>query len=241
MVTLMEITPLGDSALIVRVCDKLDDDPALASDRVLEALRRLEVARIPGVIELAPAYTTVALFFDPVRVTEAGAPVNAVEEWLADRVRTAMTNNIDPGTDTLQPRLVHIPICYGGKHGPDLDDVARYTGFSPEEVVQRHSTAEYHVHCIGFSPGFPYLGGLPSELAVPRRATPRKNVPAGSVGIGGAQTGIYPLSSPGGWHLIGRTPAQLFSVEADPPSLLRAGDRVRFIAMPREEFKAWTE
>jgi inhibitor of KinA len=119
--------------------------------------------------------------------------------------------------------------------------VARHTGFSAEEVIQRHTAAEYRVHCIGFSPGFPYLGGLPPELATPRRATPRKIVPAGSVGIGGAQTGVYPLPSPGGWHLIGRTPCQLFSVEKSPPAMLRTGDRVRFRSITREEFEAWTE
>jgi inhibitor of KinA len=237
----MEITPLGDSALIVRVCDGLADNPALALDRVLEALRKLEAANLPGTIELTSAYTTIAVFFDPVRVLEAGAPENAVHEWLGDRIRAAMTDNIDPAVAATEPRLVHIPVCYGGKHGPDLDDVARHTGFSPEEVARRHSAGEYRVHCIGFSPGFPYLGGLPPELAMPRRATPRKSVPAGSIGIGGAQTGIYPLSSPGGWHLIGRTPARLFSQDADPPSLLRAGDRVCFLAITSEQFETWTE
>jgi inhibitor of KinA len=241
MVTLMEITPLGDSALLVRVCDRLDDDPALALDRVLQALRQLQVAQIPGVIELAPAYTTVAVFFDAVHAIEAGATEDTVGEWLGERVRAALTSDIDPAAGAIQPRLVHVPVCYGGEYGPDLDDVARHTGISPEEVVRRHSAPEYRVHCIGFSPGFPYLGGLPLELAMPRRATPRKRIPEGSVGIGGAQTGIYPLSSPGGWHLIGRTPARLFSLEADPPSLLHAGDRVRFLAMTHEEFETWAE
>ena len=198
----MEITPLGDSALLVRVCDRFDNDPSLALERVLDALRRLDSAQLPGVIELAPAYTTVAVFYDPVRVIAASGPEVGAEEWLADRIRTALRSDIDPSIIASEPRLITVPVCYGGEHGPDLDDVARHTGFSAEEIIQRHTAAEYRVHCLGFSPGFPYLGGLPSELAVPRRPTPRKIVPVGSVGIGGAQTGIYPLPSPGGWHLI---------------------------------------
>jgi inhibitor of KinA len=238
----MEITPLGDSALNVRVCDGFDENPALALESVLDALRRLGGAQLPGVIELAPAYTSVAVFYDPVSVIEASRDAGAANEWLADRIREVLGAKIDPGVAVKEePRLVTIPVCYGGQFGPDLDDVAKHTGFSPEEVIRRHTTAEYRVHCIGFSPGFPYLGGLPSELATPRRATPRKAVPAGSVGIGGNQTGVYPLSSPGGWHIIGRTPCRLFAVELDPPTSLRAGDRVGFRAITREEFDAWTE
>jgi inhibitor of KinA len=237
----MEITPLGDSALNIRVCASFDENPALALDCVLNALQRLERAQLPGVIELAPAYTSVAVFFDPVRVMEEGGPEVAADEWLANKIRDAMTRDSDPASVTIEPRLVTIPVCYGGEYGPDIDDVADHTGLSPDEVVHQHSSAEYRVHCLGFSPGFPYLGGLPPKLAIPRRATPRKVVPAGSVGIGGTQTGVYPLRSPGGWHLIGRTPSRLFTVEADPPTLLRAGDRVRFQSITREEFDAWTE
>jgi inhibitor of KinA len=237
----MEITPLGDSALIVRVRDRFDEDPSLALDCVLEALRRLEAAQLPGVIELAPAYTTVAVFYDPIQVISLGDSGITADEWLAGRIRGILNSDIEPSSIAIEPRLITVPVCYGGECGPDLDEVALHAGFSPDEIVQRHSAAEYRVHCLGFSPGFPYLGGLPPELAVPRRATPRKIVPAGSVGIGGAQTGIYPLPSPGGWHLIGRTPSRLFNVEIDPPTLLRAGDRVTFRAITREEFEQWTE
>ena len=133
-------------------------------------------------------------------------------------------------------RTVEIPICYGGDFGPDLGVVAAQAKISPEDVIKRHSRAEYFVHLVGFAPGFAYLGGLPKELATPRRATPRTQVPAGALGIGGAQTGIYPMVTPGGWNLIGRTPLRMFRPEQNPPTLLLAGDRVKFRAISRAEF-----
>jgi KipI family sensor histidine kinase inhibitor len=128
-----------------------------------------------------------------------------------------------------EPRLVEIPVRYGGESGPDLADVARHAGLSEERVVELHSAGEYLVYFVGFATCFPYLGGLPPELATPRLAAPRKYVPAGSVAIGGSQAGIYPLGSPGGWRLIGRTPLQLFDPAVSPPPLLRMGDRVHFV------------
>jgi KipI family sensor histidine kinase inhibitor len=127
-------------------------------------------------------------------------------------------------------REVQIPVAYGGDDGPDLTDVAAHTGLAPDEVVRRHCAGEYVVYLLGFLPGFAFMGGLPPELATPRRAEPRTAVPARSVGIGGEQTGIYPLASPGGWNLIGRTPLELFDPSAKEPTLLRPGDRVRFVA-----------
>jgi len=134
------------------------------------------------------------------------------------------------------PRVVEIPVCYGGDLGPDLDDVARMHELSPDEVVRLHSAAEYLVYMIGFMPGFAYLGGLPERIATPRRKTPRTAVPAGTVGIGGRQTGVYPLVSPGGWNLIGRTPVKIFDIARAEPTLLGTGDRVRFRPMTRAEF-----
>jgi inhibitor of KinA len=135
-------------------------------------------------------------------------------------------------------RLVEIDVCYGGEFGPDLEEVARLRGLSVDEVVRIHSTGDYLVYMIGFSPGFPYLGGLDSRIATPRRAAPRTLVPAGSVGIGGDQTGVYPIASPGGWQLIGRTPQQIFVVSREPPTLIQAGDRVRFRSISADEFAA---
>jgi inhibitor of KinA len=137
--------------------------------------------------------------------------------------------------------LIEIPVCYIGDLAPDLEEVARHSRLAPGEVIQRHSAPEYRVQCIGFTPGFPFLSGLPPELSTPRRASPRSKVSAGSVAIGGAQTGIYPLQSPGGWNIIGRTPLALFDVRRDPPVFLQAGDRVRLRPISHEEFENWKE
>jgi inhibitor of KinA len=238
MVDPMEVTPLGDYALIVRVCERLGD---VSLQQVLQTLSRLENAHIPGIIEMAPAYTTIAVFYDPIRVIEAGAHLKSIPQWLTERFRKALTTGSEIPDHPVEPRHLVIPVCYGGEYGPDLNEVSRHTGLSTEEIIHRHSAAEYLVHCIGFSPGFAYLGGLPPELATPRRAVPRKQVPSGSVAIGGVQSGVYPIASPGGWHLIGRTPLRLFSVDTDPPTLLRAGDHVRFRAINPEEFESWME
>jgi inhibitor of KinA len=233
----MEIIPLGDSALIVRVRERFDDAPEDTVDTVLRAFQQLQGSAIPGVIELAPAYTSVAVFFDPIAVAKASPTKDQTFDWLATRIRAAVAGVADPGRKMRSaPRTVEIPVCYDPEFALDIDNVAQRAHVSPSEVIRLHSAAEYRVACIGFVPGFPFLTGLPKKLATPRRDVPRKEIPAGSVGIGGAQTGIYPLRSPGGWNLIGRTPLRLFDPEKDPPALLQAGDRVRFRAMAREEF-----
>jgi inhibitor of KinA len=236
----MEIIPLGDSALIVRVREGFEDAPEEALDKVLRTFQQLQSAAIPGVIELAPAYTSVAVFFDPVVVMKASANAGEAFDWLAEQIRVAVAAIADRGRRFRPPRgdvrLVEIPVCYDPEFAPDLDDVALHAQMSAKEVVDLHSAAEYRVSCIGFVPGFPFLTGLAKSLATPRRDVPRKEIQAGSVGIGGAQTGIYPLRSPGGWNLIGRTPLKLFDPTKEPPALLCAGDHVRFCAITREEF-----
>jgi KipI family sensor histidine kinase inhibitor len=238
----MEIVPLGDSALIVRVRERFEDAPDQTLTEVLRTFRRLQDAAIPGVIELAPAYTTVAVFFDPMVIANAGSEPNPPLDWLTERVREVVAAGADRGrrvrSTKSDARLVEIPVCYDPEFALDLDHVASQAKLTPTKVVGLHSRPEYRVSCIGFVPGFPFLAGLPKELATPRRATPRKEIPAGSVAIGGAQTGIYPLRSPGGWNLIGRTPLHLFDPEKTSPAFLRAGDRVRFRAITREEFEA---
>jgi inhibitor of KinA len=163
--------------------------------------------------------------------TERLKPINqAGQQSLDDRRGECDFNE-------LNGRIVTIPVSYGGEWGPDLAEVAERAGLSMEEAISLHSTAEYRVAMIGFAPGFPYLAGLPERLASPRKATPRQAVPAGSVGIAGVQTGIYPLSSPGGWQLIGRTSVTLFDPRRDPPSLLAPGDRVHFIPIKPGEMR----
>lgn len=237
----MEITPLGDSALLIRVAENFDDAPDDALYKVLAAQRQLEAAKIPGVIEIAPAYTTVAIFYNPVRAVDAGgAPGDNVVDWFERRIRAALSVKSESVAARIDEPPTEIPVCYDPEFGFDLAEVAQRAGLSAKEVVDLHSAAEYRVHCLGFTGGFTFLGGLPRKLSTPRRDVPRKEIPAGSVAIGGKQTGIYSIKSPGGWNVIGRTPLKLFDPENNPPTVLRAGDRVRFRAIPRDEFERST-
>jgi inhibitor of KinA len=235
----MEISPLGDSGLILRVRDSFASTESEALDEVLGYLEFLRRANLPGVTELAPSYTTISVFYDPARVAAAGAPPLQIFEWLAAYIQTAIAN----GEVRLKRPLtnaIEIPVCYDDKFALDLDEVSQHTGLTGRNVIELHSGADYRVHCVGFTPGFPYLSGLPAELTTPRRAVPRKEVPAGSIAIGGNQAGIYPMTSPGGWNIIGRTPVRLFRPKKNPPVLLCAGDRVRFRPIERDEFEMMT-
>ena len=236
----MEIVTLGDSALIVRIRDRFADAPEQTLNEVLAAMRCLEAAKIPGVVEFAPAYTTVAVFFDPVVVINNGVEPNRVVEYLTRKVGEALMRSKEKRRDQTAARLIEIPVCYDREFALDLNQVAEHTRRSPIEVIDLHCSGDYRVSCVGFTPGFPFLSGLPAQLATPRRATPRKEIPAGSVAIGGKQTGVYPIKSPGGWNMIGRTPLRLFNPTKDPPSLLRMGDRMRFRSITREEFERST-
>ncbi len=191
--------------------------------RVLRLLRQLEAEPLEHVVNLHPAYTSLLVVFDPVRTSHA-------------RLETALRQSLErcEAVELPPPRVVEIPVRYGGEDGPDLDDVARLHGIAPGRVIELHASALYTVYFLGFAPGFAYLGGLPEALHTPRLATPRRLVPAGSVGIAGAQTGVYPVATPGGWRLIGRTPVEMFRAQPDAWSLLRTGDQVRFIPIPGE-------
>jgi inhibitor of KinA len=227
----MQITPLGDQALMVELGDSINES---THRRVQAAWRALAAEKLPGVSEVVPAYTSVTLFYDPWQVVQAGAPEQEIVTWLTAQVRQRLKD--PPKAAKAKSRTVEIPVCYGGEFGPDLARVAAQAKLSPDEVIKRHSKATYLVYLIGFAPGFPYLGGLPKELATPRHAKPRMAVPAGAVGIAGEQTGIYPQVTPGGWNLIGATPLRLFRPEANPPVLLQAGDEVKFQAVTAAEF-----
>lgn len=213
------IEPLGDAALLVRLGDVIDEP---THRRVRAAYAALVAAKLPGVGDIVPAYTTLALHFDPTR-TAYGPLERRLTEVLG-----AVSGETSPAS-----RMVSIPVCYGGDDGPDLAAVAAYAQLSADEVVRLHAAGEYVVHMIGFAPGFPYLAGLDPRLACPRRESPRARVPAGSVGIGGSQTGVYPIEIAGGWQLIGRTSLTLFEADREPPILLAPGDRVQFVEARR--------
>jgi 5-oxoprolinase (ATP-hydrolysing) subunit B len=212
----VEIRPASDRSLLISFGDRISPELHAGVLRLVCAF-----AQLPhGILNLHPAYASVLIDFDPRRRTHG-----EIERMVRARWEAAQA------VPLAEPRSLEIPVRYGGEFGPDLEDVARHTGLTASEVIRRHSNAGYLVYFLGFSPGFPYLGGLPPELATPRLAAPRKKVPAGSVAIGSQQTGIYPMDTPGGWRIIGRTTVRLFDAAANPPALLRAGDRIRFVAL----------
>ncbi len=228
----MKITPLGDAAALVTLADNLDPGVVAAGQALADALER---DPIPGYLECVPANASVTVFYDPVRLVgkDGGSPWKRVVRWIEARAAASSA----PVREVVERRVL-IPVCYGGDEGPDLETVAAVHGLAAAEVAERHCAADYYVSAIGFTPGFPYLAGLPEGLHTPRRTSPRTVVPAGSVAIGGGHTGIYPQGTPGGWHLIGRTPLRLFNPQARPPALLQVGDRVRFRPITVVEFRA---
>lgn len=207
------LTPLGESALTVTLGHRVD---RALHDRVLNLAHRIGSARWPGIRDIVPAYSTVTLFYDPL-ITGYEAVAAAVR-FLEPLDRTEA---VPPAAG----REFRFRVRYDG---PDLEEVARRTGLSRQEVIARHAAPEYRVYLLGFVPGFAYLGELDPALVLPRRAPPRLRVPAGAVAIAGEQTGVYPMATPGGWHLIGSTDAALFDPDRDQPALLAVGDRVRF-------------
>ena len=215
---------IGEAALELRFGKRID---AETNARVHAAAHVLNAARLPEVVELVPAYATLTLVLRSAAALQADA--------FAARVLGALRQGADGSIKRPRPRVVTIPVAYGGEFGLDLEDLAAHAGLSPDEVVRRHTAPDYRVAMLGFRPGFPYLLGLDSSLAMPRHETPRTRIPAGSVGIADTQTGIYPSASPGGWRLIGRTSVVLFDVASKPPTLLAPGDTVRFRAVPAKQ------
>ena len=209
------IRDAGDSALLLEFEPVID---AAVNARAVAVAAQVRAARIPGVRDVVSTYQAVAVFFDPLTTDYA-------------KVVEALSAAPMPGAG-VDGRRIDIPVAYGGEHGPDLEAVAAWAGLAPEEVVRRHTGAVYRVFMLGFLPGFAYLGAVDSSIAAPRREEPRLSVPAGSVGIAGAQTGIYPQRSPGGWQLIGRTNAAIFDPTRTPASLFAPGDEVRFVDDP---------
>ena len=222
----MRIAPASDSALFIGFGDSISLE---THRRVISLFRAVEQLQDPRIRNLHPAYTSLLIDFDPLSLTH-----EQLESLVAPLIVETLPSN--PASNLEASGSVEIPVCYEREFAPDLATVAQHCLLTEEQVVALHTGGAYFVYFLGFSPGFAYLGGLSSQLQVPRLATPRKQVEAGSVGIGGAQTGIYPNASPGGWQLIGRTPLRMFDASNEPPSLLQPGDRVCFRRIDRGEF-----
>ncbi|MFC5591967.1 5-oxoprolinase subunit PxpB [Sporosarcina soli] len=236
----MQVTmkPLGDSALMVHLGEGMD--PSIhAKVKNLSAL--LQAQPFEGFIETVPAYNNITIHYNPytVRLAQFG------EEGLTSfqKVSAYMDSLIQQvgGEQSFEDRTITIPVYYGDEFGPDLAYVAESNGLSIEEVIRIHSENEYLVYMIGFAPGFPFMGGMNEAIATPRRETPRLSIPSGSVGIAGKQTGVYPMETPGGWQIIGRTPKKLFLPDLSPPSLLRSGDKIKFVPITIEEYQNMEE
>ncbi len=226
-----DIECLGDRALLLRFGERIDTALSASVHAVAQALRG---AALPGVRDVVPAYASIAVHYDPAAWNDPHANEPPGERLAARLCEFVENCNISAAGKSLP--AVEIPICYGGEFGPDLAEVAALAQLDPETVIARHLAGAYRVAMLGFAPGFPYLLGLDPALHTPRRAQPRTRVPAGSVAIGGAQTGIYPRELPGGWQIIGRTPLALFDASRDPPALLAPGQRVRFVAIDAQAF-----
>lgn len=223
------IEALADDAWLLRLGDTLDEG---LNARVHALAARITADAPSWLRDVVPAYASLAVFFEPRLV-----PADEVRAWLR---RVAAAASGEPPSPAAGHR-VEIPVVYGGEYGPDLAAAADELDIAPDQLAARHAAGDYTVAMIGFAPGFPYLFGLDPALALPRLATPRVRVPAGSVGVAGGQTGIYPRESPGGWRLLGRTPLRLFDPDGEPPSVLQPGDRVRFVAIDAAGYAALAE
>ena len=224
-----ECSPLGDSVLILTFGEQINKE---TNGWVHQVVQALLATKLKAVIDLVPAYTTLTVYYDPsvVEVTECQLPYQA----LCQQIET-IVGDMDVVLHS-QSRLIEIPVCYEGEFAPDIENVANHCCLTVDEVIERHSSAVYQVYFLGFAPGFPYLGGMDLQLSTPRLTKPRALTPAGSVGIAGEQTGVYPLATPGGWQIIGQTPLKLVDLSSANPVLLKAGDQVRFVPVSRVEF-----
>ncbi len=216
--------PASDQSLLISFGQRISLE---AHQRVTQLLRLLVSEPIANVRNLHPAYCSLLIKFDPLKIGHKDLEV--ILQTYLERLE----NVILP-----EPRQIEIPVCYGGEYGPDLNDVAAIHDMKPEHVIELHASVTYHVYFLGFVPGFAYMGEIPESLVTPRLPTPRPRVPAGSVGIADTQTAIYPFATPGGWRVLGRTPMQIFRPERNAMSLLSIGDRVRFTPVSPDRFAA---
>ncbi len=216
----------GETGISVEFGDKIDLN---INRKVRHLYKRFKAARYPGILDINPTYCSLFIRYDP-WICSLEKLLLIIEEKL----------KAEDATDQHFERIIDIPVCYESEFGLDITQVADFHGMHTEKVIELHTAPVYHVYMIGFILGFPYLGGLDHRLYTPRKKDPRKTVPAGSVGIAGRQTGIYPVESPGGWRIIGTTPVKIFDLQRKEPFLLEMGDKMRFISITREEFESYT-
>lgn len=213
----------GDSALLLEFPQEISPQINASITALVHLIRE---QRIEGIMDMIPAFSSLLIHYEPLVIGY---------QQLSKRIKGLL--DLELGDVLKQKRIFHIPVLYGGEYGPDLDFVASQANLSPKEVIEIHSSQDYLIYMLGFLPGFPYLGGLDSRIHTPRLANPRIKIPAGSVGIGGAQTGIYPLDSPGGWQLIGATPLLTYQADRKEPILFEAGDYIRFVPVGQKEYE----
>jgi KipI family sensor histidine kinase inhibitor len=216
---------MGDRGLLLELGDEIGSE---VNEKVRRMTLAIRVEAIEGIVETVPTFRSLLIFYNPLILS-----IDDLKKRL-EKIEKGLQHTPFP-----EPKLTQIPALYGGFYGPDLEEVAKYHQISPEEVIQLHCSKPYFIYMIGFMPGFPYMGELPEALITPRLKTPRLSVPAGSVAIAQRQTGIYPMESPGGWQIIGRTPVKLFNPDREPPALLQMGDLVQFFPITEKEFKEW--
>ncbi|WJE16540.1 5-oxoprolinase subunit PxpB [Halobacillus sp. ACCC02827] len=230
----MDITfhPVGDQAVLLQLGDTIDEQ---VNQHVRKISAHFDKHKPDWMIEYIPAFTTITITYDPFYIRKRHAAGVRPYHWICEQLQLILKERTEYKAE--HSRTIEIPVCYGGEFGPDLAAVAEHNRLSEEEVIQKHMAGDYLVYMIGFAPGFPYIGGMDPEIATPRRDDPRLAIPEGSVGIAGGQTGVYPIETPGGWQLIGRTPLSLFQPDQDIPSLLQAGDRIRFVPITEEEYQ----
>ncbi len=218
----IKILTAGDSSVLIEFGTEISPQ---INAKITAIVHLMKEQHIEGVVDIIPAFSSLLVNYDP-RVISYAKIKKRLEKLLKLEVK-----EIEAGV-----KIIEIPVCYGGEYGPDLDNIAKLAGLTPQEVVDMHCSKDYLIYMLGFLPGFSYLGGLDERIHTPRLANPRIRIPAGSVGIGGSQTGIYPLDSPGGWQLLGMTPVKTYDPQRDEPILFEAGDYIRFVPVTEEQF-----
>ena len=225
------IFPLGDSALVIDFGDSININ---TSKKVTRLFRRLKAIEEPFIIDVVPAYSSLAVYFDPLVLQKEKLGDESSFDLVSEFIESLVIEDEETGTE--EKPAIEIPVCYHTSLAPDLALSAHHKDLSIEKFIEIHTSITYRVYMIGFLPGFPYMGEVDERIALPRKVVPRKDVAAGSVGIAGRQTGIYPLDSPGGWQIIGRTPTRIFNKQKNSPVLLAPGDQVKFYSITEHEF-----